>query len=207
MAVNSDAKVQWRVLASSDEHVTRQGTDIPAWFDMELRQEDWPTEFVLSVLVDHDQGPIINGIRGGRAYRASYQDVGKLFRDLTDTTHILRWVTANAAGSLATKRVLDRMTVTDETVHQVGEIRDHLARRAYAATEVRRRRRVTRDLLNDVAQVYRAAHDEGQPPTAAVASAFQVSHSTAGRWVVEARKAGILGPASGTKPGEATPPT
>lgn len=65
-----------------------------------------------------------------------------------------------------------------------------------------RRRIVTPALLKEVAEVYRAAHVAGNPPTVAVAEHFSTSHRNAARWVGEARKAGILGPAHGTKPGE-----
>jgi hypothetical protein len=46
-----------------------------------------------------------------------------------------------------------------------------------------------------VADVYRYALRTGRPATASVGEAFNVSRSTAGRWVVEARRRGLLGPA------------
>lgn len=208
MPYDPNEEVSYRLLTHSDEYVTRDGTDIPAWFDMELNKEGWPTQIVLSVLVDVDEGPIINGIRAGRNYRRSYQDVIKFFRENTDPAVFLRFVTAYAAGALATKRVLEphygEMRINEETTEAIGKIRDLYARRAWPATETRRRRRVTRDLLTQVAAMYRKAHEDGKPPTQAVAEAFEVSHSTAGRWVVEARKAGVLGPAAGPKAGEAS---
>lgn len=66
-----------------------------------------------------------------------------------------------------------------------------------------RRRRLTRELLEQVAETYRQAYAAGDPPTQAVSAKFTVSHSTAGRWVVEARRRGALGPANGTSAGEA----
>jgi hypothetical protein len=57
----------------------------------------------------------------------------------------------------------------------------------------------------EVAEVYRAAHGAGEFPTVAVSGHFEVSHSTAARWVVEARRAGHLGRARGSRSGEATP--
>ncbi|PRY24062.1 hypothetical protein [Pseudosporangium ferrugineum] len=208
MPFDSEAEVSFRLLDMADDYVTRDGTDIPAWFDIQLSRDDWPTEIVLSVMVDTDQGPIINGIRGGRGYRNGYQEVAKLFRDSTDAAFMLRFVTAQAAGALATDRLLrphlDEIDLDEGTAKKIVKMRDHFARRSFGATEVQRRRRVTRELLEQVAQVYRAAFRDGQPPTQAVAETFHVSHSTAGRWVVEARKAGALGPATGTRPGEAT---
>ena len=211
MPFNSDAEFTWKLLDSADDHVTREGHDIPAWFDMRLHREDWPTEIVCSVVVDEDQGPIINGIRGGRTYAHGYQDVARLFRESTDSVWMLRFMTAQAAGALATKRILaphvHKIKGDEKDAEMIGKLRDRLASRAYPATETKRRRRVTRELLREVAEVYRRAHEEGRPPTQSVAEQFHVSHSSAGRWVVEARKVGILGPATGTKPGEASPST
>lgn len=53
---------------------------------------------------------------------------------------------------------------------------------------------VTDDVLRKVAEVYRAAHAAGKPPTQAVAREFVVSRSTAGRYVQRARQRGFLGP-------------
>ena len=39
-------------------------------------------------------------------------------------------------------------------------------------------------------------------PTEAIAEAFDVSRSTAGRWLVEARKRGLLAPATPGRAGE-----
>lgn len=68
----------------------------------------------------------------------------------------------------------------------------------------RRRRRMTREHLEEVARVYRQAHADGQHPTAAVAEAFHVAHSTAADWVLKARrtKPPVLGPADSTRGGE-----
>lgn len=210
MPYEPNEEVNWRLLASSDEYVTRNGTDIPSWFDMELSRDEWPMKVVLSVVVDTDEGPIISGIRSAREERHSYQDVIKFFRAHTDPQTFLRFVTAYAAATVATGRVLDanfdKLEASGRDLKETaGKLNEHFAERAWPATKVQRRRRVTRELLGEVAEVYRATHDKGNPPTQAVAEAFNVSHSTAGRWVVEARKAGILGPAIGSTAGEAPP--
>lgn len=212
MPYDPEEQVNWKLLASSDDHVTRNGTDIPAWFDMELSREGWPTEIVLSVVVDQQEGPVINGIRGGRTYRHGYQQVVKFFRENTDPAVFLRFVTAYAAGVLATRRVLEEhapdITARGDALKAAtAELNDHFARRAWPATVVQRRRRMTRELLEKVAEVYRTAYGQGLSPTKAVAEAFDVSHSSAGRWVVEARKEGLLGPALGPTAGEAETPT
>jgi hypothetical protein len=60
------------------------------------------------------------------------------------------------------------------------------------------------DALLTVAALYRFAHMVGVPPTAYVAETLSLPKSTAGRWVGLARKSGHLGPALGTKAGEAS---
>lgn len=73
------------------------------------------------------------------------------------------------------------------------------------ARSPRRRRTTTPALLKEAAEVYRSAHEQGHPPTVAVAEHFNLSHRSAARWVSQARDAGYLGLAKGTKPGERTP--
>jgi hypothetical protein len=60
----------------------------------------------------------------------------------------------------------------------------------------------TEESLRVVAQVYRMAHLVRDNPTQAVSSALGLPHSTAARWVVQARRAGFLGPAERRKAGE-----
>lgn len=77
-----------------------------------------------------------------------------------------------------------------------GEAIEPMSRRVW------RRRSVNTELLEEVAAFYREKVAAGLPPTALLAVAFGVSHGTAGRWVVAARKAGILGPSLGPVAGE-----
>ena len=53
-----------------------------------------------------------------------------------------------------------------------------------------RKRKVTEDMLGEIARVYRDHFDEG--PWQAIQDRFSVSESTAGRYVLLARKAGYL---------------
>lgn len=76
----------------------------------------------------------------------------------------------------------------DETVRQVRVVR----RQA--------RRRVTDELLQQVAAVYRANIEDN--PTEAVAARVGKSHRTAGSYVKQAREAGFLGKATKGKAGE-----
>ncbi|HEY5832454.1 hypothetical protein [Streptomyces sp.] len=66
----------------------------------------------------------------------------------------------------------------------------------------RRRNRITREHLEKVAEAYRKADADGAPPTRAVQQVFATTHSTAAKWVAQARKEGILGPAPGSRGGE-----
>lgn len=65
-----------------------------------------------------------------------------------------------------------------------------------------RRRKLTDDLLREVAEIYRAAIAEGRHPTTAVRDALMVSHSQAAKYVSRARKRGYLGPTSAGRAGE-----
>jgi hypothetical protein len=58
---------------------------------------------------------------------------------------------------------------------------------------VRRRRTFNRPLLEQVADVYRAAKEAGLPPTVTVADKVGMSHRTATRWIREARDRDVLG--------------
>jgi hypothetical protein len=66
-------------------------------------------------------------------------------------------------------------------------------------------KRLSDEWLKRVAAVYRDALSRGLPATDTVAEAFPISRSTAGRWVVEARRRGLLGPAVPGRAGEEEP--
>jgi Family of unknown function (DUF6214) len=76
-----------------------------------------------------------------------------------------------------------------------------------AAEGGRRPRRgspVTKETLTQVAELYRTAVANNDPPTQTVADAMHASRSTAARWVSKARKAKLLGPAMRGRAGEAS---
>jgi hypothetical protein len=60
-----------------------------------------------------------------------------------------------------------------------------------------------RDLAR-VATLYRRATAAGSPPSAAIASEFGITPTTARKWVQRARAKGLLGPALGRRVGEAS---
>jgi hypothetical protein len=69
------------------------------------------------------------------------------------------------------------------------------------------RRRVTDEVLQEVALVYREAYERGEAPTAAVQRRMRRSRSTAGRLVMQARQRGFLGEAKDRIAGEFAPPS
>jgi hypothetical protein len=76
-----------------------------------------------------------------------------------------------------------------------------------ARAKPHRGKRLADKELAVVAEVYRRALRDGEPPTQKVMDFSFVSRSTAGRWVQEARKRGILGPAPQQGVGGETTPT
>lgn len=66
---------------------------------------------------------------------------------------------------------------------------------AAAGAGTQRRRKITNSHLQEVADIYRGALAESEPPTRAVQLHFDVSHSTAAKWVGKARDQGFLPPA------------
>jgi uncharacterized protein DUF6214 len=63
---------------------------------------------------------------------------------------------------------------------------------------------LTKENLSRVAELYRAALENGDPPTQTVADAMHATRSTASRWVAKAREHGFLGPAVRGRAGEAS---
>ncbi len=76
------------------------------------------------------------------------------------------------------------------------------AERAAAGAAGRRRNRVTHAHLVQVAEVYRAAAEKGEPPRIAVRDHFRTSDSTAARWIGLARADRLLGSARKGRSGE-----
>lgn len=56
--------------------------------------------------------------------------------------------------------------------------------------------------LQAVADLYRHAHEHGLPTARYIANQMNISESTVGKRIAAARRAGLLGPAIGTKAGE-----
>jgi hypothetical protein len=81
------------------------------------------------------------------------------------------------------------------TEEELAAMRTFLAnnvRAALSAPLAKRRNRITKDHLAEVAQIYKKAVDAGEHPTQAVAKAMNVSHSAASKYVGKAREEGFL---------------
>jgi hypothetical protein len=74
---------------------------------------------------------------------------------------------------------------------------------AQGARQPRRGAPVTDEQLRQVADLYRAAVERGDPPTRTIEDTMHVARSTASRWVARARERGLLGPATHGRAGEA----
>jgi hypothetical protein len=77
-----------------------------------------------------------------------------------------------------------------------GRVDDVIAaiEEAAAAMQPRSRGRRAKTTAEAVAAIYRAARLEGEAPRAAVCRALNISHRTAGRYISEARRRGLLPP-------------
>ena len=86
-----------------------------------------------------------------------------------------------------------RIDGNEQHYREVAELLRERSRR-FKATAGGRPRMWGDDHYREVAEVYAAAWRSGPSPTKSVERQFQVSHSTAARWVHECRKRGFLGP-------------
>jgi len=115
-----------------------------------------------------------------------------------------RVVTRHAGPEL--ERVWDgtRELVSDagaEAHDERAKLHDEVTRDAKRS---RQGRRLSDDDLKETARIYREAMTIGRNPTEAVQRELHLSRSTAGRWVMQARRRGFLGPApAGRVAGEA----
>ncbi len=193
----------------ADESVRLREFEVPKWFDVKLQHPEWSASAVLSVVIDPESGPVAAGLRADReATDASYRDVAAMLAATAPMETLLQIAAVTAIGLTTIERARGQL-LSDVTYERLelmlgtsASARAVLAK-AHDAARPQRRRTVTKDLLRQVAEVYRTALAAGDPPTAAVAEHFTRSHSTAARWVGMARTAGELGPAPGRQAGEA----
>jgi len=175
-------------------------------------QGPWRVTFHFAA-VDGDARCVGVDVRGFRA------DVIERDHDLVDPANPPPPLTTSLLQRLQLGRLMDeaRADLVALRRHVAAaaddiESRIQLAAEQAAGTPERAgRRRLTPDFLAAVAATYARAYLEGESPTEAVASRYGVPRSTAGKWVMRARRDGLLGAtterrAGGVAPPEAVPP-
>ncbi len=204
--------------ATSKESSVYQGGRFPESFTVRISHPRWPAEVDLHVVVDRDRGPIPTGLvvqhtTAGDAGTPSYLEMHEAIRAVVGMPELLREVTADAVAWIVTWQLLEQVHKDHpESPHEAGlaaarkhaplvnEVRD----RAYDRAQPRRRRLLTDAYLREVADTYREALAQGLPPTQAVEARYSTSYSNAAKLVRKARDAGLLGAATGPRPGEAS---
>lgn len=191
------------LLDYSPETVIIGGVEVPARFEVSLMHPDWSTSVEVSLRADPARGVIVTGLRAGEPDpTASHSEIAAWFSGTAEQATLLADCVAMAAAALVFFRLREALPVSDEPPEEFFTQARAAAAKARGVVGPQHRRRVTRKLLREVAEVYRSALRDGEPPTVAVAEHFTVSHRTAGRYVSEARKSGELGPAVGPTAGE-----
>jgi hypothetical protein len=201
--------LRWRIRDIADDAVQLSDSVLaPASFSAVIEHPDWPANVLLYVCVSEEEGPRECGLRVlDDTCRHSLPAMLEIVRHTIAMPELLRFVTADAVATKVAHYFLE--ADQDLTEAQRERVLPERQRAVAAAADQtwdvaapRRRRFVTRDLLREVAQTYRRAVERGQPPTQAVQEHFSVSHSTAARWVGEARRLKELGPARKGASGE-----
>ncbi len=118
--------------------------------------------------------------------------------------YVVKSITCRARkGGAVTSEGVTRLPVRQVLRIVVGQaLSNPLISWGRAADRVGAAQGPTDDALRHVATTYRMAHLMGLPPTESVAQDLDLPRSTAGRWVMAARKRGFLGPAEPRKAGE-----
>lgn len=210
--------LRWRVLDVSEEAVAYQGVLFPERFSARLSHPHWQCEADLHVGVHHDRGPVALGLVVRPSLLTdegppTYLEMHDLVRRLVDMGELLRQVTSDAVAWKVSMHLLEkshddhpddpegRRRAVEDARPVVSAVRD----RSYARSEPRRRRLLTESYLREVAQTYRDALAAGDAPTRAVELRYGTSYSNATKLVRKARDMGLLGAATGTRPGEVHP--
>lgn len=208
--------LRWRFLKIADDAVDYRGQTFPRHFRSVLTHPEWPADAEVTVYVDVDRGPVLTGLVSvmAESYEpVPYRRLQEIITATIDERHLLRELTADAVGAKVQEHMLAQELTPEQWAargesrehaeHKASRYREAVRSKAYAVTEPRRRRLLTREYLDRVATVYREALTEGRPPTVAVQETFGVSHSNASKYVRKARDVGALGPADSTRAGEA----
>jgi hypothetical protein len=197
--------IQYDDVRWSEESVTVNGVDVPARVWMTIRHYAWPAAAELYVETDPVHGPVARGITvtGDGDSPVSYRDVDQALSKDFDLAEVISIGLGHASFARTIRRLEPGRQDLEGLPRDVAAAAVNAMQAVRAQVKPKRRRTLTRELLADVADTYRTALADGEPPTQAVANRFSVSHRTATRWVAEARAAGELGAAIGPVAGEA----
>lgn len=195
--------------AKSDDTLAFHGLTVPAWFTTVWYRPDVAYSVTVFVRVDPELGPLAEGVQVNSAPGSglTYRDAAALLKG-QPVDELLHNVLLMSAKVTTWQGGLDRLgkptgrDLTDEEQAILGAVVEQQFTKIDAVQPPVRRRSVTKQLLAEVAEVYRESAAAGRPPTQAVAAHFTATHSSAARWVREARRAGVLGPALGPTAGE-----
>lgn len=190
----------WLLSVNPTEHVNYKGVQLPCDFTMVVRPPLTDDIVELTVAIDAEQGPIPVAIGPRRIpiqHMRSYRELDKQLKVL-DVDKLLVRATVVAARMFAQDRLGD-VYEAPEAWRRARE----MEQMAEGVVQIRRRRSITREYLEQVAEIYRRGVASGAP-TRAVEKELYTSRSNAGRLVLLARKEGLLGHADSTRPGEST---
>lgn len=192
----------------ADTSVTYRGLELPRWFEtFYMPGQDTPT-ISIRVGINPETGPVPVGVMIIETTPVStYKRAVDLLRGVA-MEQLLHDAVLMAVGAWAWEKGRKELgesgqPLSQEQAHELGARVEAVREKAQQMPRPKRRRTTTPGLLKEAAQVYRKAFEQGHPPTVAVAEHFNLSHRSAARWVSQARDAGYLGPARGTRPGEA----
>jgi hypothetical protein len=182
MARARDAYVHVTTLERDPTVRTGPATAIPSSFSAEIDDPEQPYVLDLRVRTIAGRRPEVVELR--LELRSPHKPGGI-------ATEGLRGVHIAKALQMAVTRAVEPIETEDEGV---------------AATKPLRGVPVSKEFLGQVASIYRSAVAGGsRAPVVEVARQLGGSRPTAGRWVLQARKAGVLKPAIGTRAGESVP--
>jgi hypothetical protein len=180
---------------------------LPASFEARLDHPEWPalTGAWVTVRVDPERGPVMVGLvvdqPDGTKEVVSHRELSAMLTATIDERSLLQHLTAGAVAWRVLAQDLSpgadtpdwHENMNEDDRAQFSAIMQQAWDGAFEGAAPRRRRTLTPKFLEKVAEVYRGALAEGRPPTAAVADAFAVEHSTASKYVRKARDAQLLG--------------
>ena len=195
-----DLNVSVHVNEHSDLIPTTATSVIPTRFEAMISYPGKPYRVWLDIRTSPGAGPVIYDFR--------------LQHSLTElkgiTTDLLRNIKLRELRRLAVEAATTEVAITrlpDGYYRFPGETED-VMRFGAVHDAPGHGRSMNRDHLQEVVDVYREAVAAGsRKPVEVVRQTFDTSRSTtAGRWLVQAHKAGLLGPARGPVAGELQPP-